>query len=313
MGLLHARHILGMDDLSRQDIFKILQLAKKFKTSPSSTPTLQNKTIVNLFFEPSTRTRSSFEIAAKRLGATSINITGAQSSTVKGETLIDTAKNIEAMNPDAIILRHSSSGAPYVLSQTLKTPIINAGDGFHEHPTQALLDLFTIEEAKGKISGLKVLIVGDIAHSRVARSNIYGLKKMGAHTIVCGPPTLIPPAMTQLGVEVSYDLKASVQKADVIMMLRIQEERQDRIQFPSKKEYIRYFGLNSETVKLAKKDVIIMHPGPLNRGIEISPDVADGPYSVILNQVTNGVVVRMALLYLLMGPQARGGKHATAH
>ena len=225
----------------------------------------------------------------------------------------ESVARLGAMNPDAIIIRHSSSGAPYVLSQTLKTPIINAGDGFHEHPTQALLDLFTIEEAKGKIAGLKVLIVGDIAHSRVARSNIYGLKKMGAHIIVCGPPTLIPPAMTKLGVEVSYDLKSSVQKADVIMMLRIQEERQDRIQFPSKKEYVQYFGLNSETLKLAKKDVIIMHPGPLNRGIEISPEVADSPYSVILNQVTNGVVVRMALLYLLMGPRAIGGKHAAAH
>ncbi len=308
MEAFHPRHILGMDDLSRQDIFKILALAKKFKSSQNTAPLLKGKTIVNLFFEPSTRTRSSFEIAAKRLSATILNITGPQSSTVKGETLIDTAKNIEAMNPDVIIIRHSSSGAPYVLSQTLKTPIINAGDGFHEHPTQALLDIFTIEEVKGKLSGLKVLIVGDIAHSRVARSNITGLKKMGAQVIVCGPPTLIPPAITRLGVEVSYDLKKCVQKADVIMMLRIQEERQDHIQFPSKKEYIQYFGLNSETLKLAKKDVIIMHPGPLNRGIEISSEVADGPYSVILNQVTNGVVVRMALLVWLMGE-----KRASTH
>ncbi len=296
-----ARHILGMDDLSRQDIFQILDLATKIKSQKIKLEnSLSGKTIINLFFEPSTRTRMSFEIAAKRLGATTLNITGSGSSVVKGETLVDTAKNLDAMNPDCLIMRHSSSGAPYVISKILNTPMINAGDGFHEHPTQALLDLFTICEAKGKISGLTVLIVGDIAHSRVARSDIYGLKKMGAKIIVCGPPTLIPPEAQKLGIEVSYDLKSSVKKADVVMMLRIQEERQDRIQFPSKKEYVRYFGLNSETLKLAKPNVIIMHPGPLNREIEISSDVADGPYSMILNQVTNGVVVRMALLSLLL-------------
>lgn len=298
---VNPKHILGMHDLSRPDILSILALAKKFKNTPKApTQAFSHKTVVNLFFEPSTRTRSSFEIATKRLGASSINITSSSSSTIKGETLIDTAKNLEAMNPDVIIIRHFSSGAPYVLSQVLKTPIINAGDGFHEHPTQALLDMMTIEEAKGKISGLTVLIVGDIAHSRVARSNIYGLQKMGAKIIVCGPPTLIPPDIQKLHVGVSHSLKEVVSKADVIMMLRIQEERQDRIQFPSKREYIKYFGLTLDTLKQAKKDVIIMHPGPLNRGVEIASEVADGPYSVILNQVTNGVVVRMALLSMLM-------------
>lgn len=296
-----AKHILGIENLSRHNIFQILDLAKKIQKNPKKfEKALQGKTIVNLFFEASTRTRASFEIAAKRLGANSLNMSESQSSVVKGETLVDTARNIEAMNPDALIIRHRSSGAPDILANTLKTPIINAGDGFHEHPTQALLDLFTICETKGKISGLTVLIVGDIAHSRVARSNIYALKKCGAKVIVCGPPTLIPPDVQKLGVDVSCDLKSVISKADVVMMLRLQEERQDNVQFPSKREYTKYFGLTVDTLKHAKKDVIIMHPGPLNRGIEISSEVADGPYSVILNQVTNGVLVRMAVLYLLL-------------
>lgn len=302
-----SKHILAIEDLSRQDVLEIFTLAKKFKSSPDHSATaLKGKMVVNLFFEPSTRTRMSFEMAARRLGASCMNITAQQSSTVKGETLLDTAKNIEAMNPDVLIIRHFSSGAPYVFSKILKTPIINAGDGFHEHPTQALLDLFTIEEAKKKISGLRVVIVGDIAHSRVARSNLALLKKMGAKVYVCGPPTLIPPLMASLCDGVFYDLRKALASCDVVMMLRIQEERQMLNQYPSKQEYSRYYGLNSETLHNASKHILILHPGPLNRGIEITPEIADSPISLILNQVKNGVAIRMALLYVL----ARGGKIA---
>lgn len=302
------RHILGMRDLSRQDISKILLLAKKFKKEKNPPLSLKGKTVINLFFEPSTRTRTSFEIAAKKLGASTINFNAPQSSTVKGETLIDTAKNIEAMNADFIIIRHHSSGAPHLLSQVLTIPIINAGDGFHEHPSQALLDILTIEEHKKRLSGLNVLVVGDIAHSRVARSNIYGLQKMGAKVIVCGPPTLIPPLVEKLGVKVFYNLRQAVKEVDVIMMLRVQSERQEFVQFPTYREYIEGYCLNSKTLEHAKRDIIIMHPGPLNRGVEIAPEIADGPYSVILNQVSNGVVIRMALLHFL-----NGGKSGTLH
>lgn len=305
-----SKHILAIDDLSRHDISEIFSLATQFKENSNfGANSLKGKTVVNLFFEPSTRTRTSFEMAAKRLGASSMNITAQQSSTVKGETLRDTAQNIEAMNPDVLIIRHFSSGAPYVFSKLIKTPIINAGDGFHEHPTQALLDTYTIQECKGRVKGLKVLIVGDIAHSRVARSNIAALTKLGAQSYVCGPPTLIPPNVEKLGVGVFYNLKEAIKDMDVVMMLRIQEERQMQHQYPSKREYVRFFGLNPETLTHAKKEIIIMHPGPLNRGIEISPEIADGPYSTILNQVKNGVAVRMALLYML----GRGGKIDPAH
>lgn len=295
------RHILSIEDLSSQNIFEILKLAQTFKSKKSPRQTLKGKTVIHLFLEPSTRTFSSFEIAAKRLGATTINISSSQSSIVKGETLFDTARNLEAMNPDLIVVRHHSSGSPLLLSKRINIPIINAGDGFHEHPTQALLDLMTVQEAKEKIAGLRVVIVGDIAHSRVARSNILALKKCGAKVTLCGPPTLIPRPFENFGVKISYHLKEAVIDADVIMMLRIQLERRDPFQFPSTQEYVRYYGLHSEILKLAKKGAIVMHPGPVNRGIEITPEVADGPSSVILNQVTNGVAVRMALLDRMIG------------
>ena len=306
---LSSKHILGMEHLSRQDIFKILSLAKQFKKQKKLPSTLKGKIVFNLFFEPSTRTQTSFEIAAKKLGATTIHINTAQSSTVKGETLSDTARTIEAMNPDVIVIRHPSSGAPYLLSKILKTPVINAGDGFHEHPTQALLDMLTIEETKGRLADLRVLIVGDIAHSRIARSDIYGLTKMGAKTLVCGPPTLIPPFIEKLGVKVFYHLKEAVKETDVIIMLRIQKERHNQLQFPSYREYIKKYCLNLETLKYAKSNVMIMHPGPLNRGVEIAPEIADGPYSVILNQVSNGIVIRMALLHLMTNGEHLGTAH----
>lgn len=264
-------------------------------------PTLRGRTIINLFLEASTRTRTSFEIAGKRLSADTINISSSTSSIVKGETFIDTAKNLEAMNPDVIVIRHRAAGAPHLLAKMLKQSIINAGDGAHEHPTQALLDMMTIRSKKGKIKGLKVAIIGDIAHSRVARSNIYGLKKMGARVAIAGPATMIPRDIGQMGVTVYCRLEEAIKDADVIMMLRIQTERQQQNIFPSLREYANYFCLNRENIKPAKEDVLVMHPGPINRGVEISPDIADGPYSVILDQVTNGVAVRMALLYLVTG------------
>jgi aspartate carbamoyltransferase catalytic subunit len=262
---------------------------------------LRGKTVINLFFEASTRTRTSFEIAAKRLSADTINISASSSSVVKGETLIDTAKNLEAMNPDCIIIRHSASGAPHLLARLMHVPVINAGDGAHEHPTQALLDLFTVREKKGKLAGLKVAIVGDILHSRVARSNIYGFTKMGAEVLLSGPRTMMPAEVERMGVRWHTRLSEVIPQADVIMMLRIQLERQGGGFFPTLREYSRFFGLNLEVLRAAKPEVLIMHPGPMNRGVEISPEVADGPFSVILDQVTNGVAVRMALLYLLVG------------
>jgi aspartate carbamoyltransferase catalytic subunit len=303
---LATKDILGMKDLTVDEINLILETAESFLEISTreikKVPTLRGKTIINLFFEASTRTRTSFEIAGKRLSADTINISASTSSVVKGETLIDTARNLEAMNPDIIILRHSAAGAPHLLAKLVRQSIINAGDGAHEHPTQALLDMMTIKEKKGKIAGLKVAIVGDIAHSRVARSNIYGLSKMGAQVVLAGPATMLPRDIEKMGVKVFNKLEDAISDADVVMMLRIQLERQKQSIFPSLREYSQHYCLNRKNIKLAKKDVIVMHPGPINRGVEISPDIADDPsYSVILDQVNKGVAVRMALLYLLTG------------
>jgi len=300
---LARKDILGIRELTVEEINLVLDTAESFievsTREIKKVPTLRGVTVMNLFYEPSTRTRTSFEIAAKRLSADTINIAAATSSVVKGETFVDTAKNLEAMNPDIIVLRHSAAGAPHMLSRVVRQCVINAGDGAHEHPTQALLDMMTIREKKKRIAGLRVAIIGDIAHSRVARSNIFGLTKMGAEVAVGGPSTMMPRFIDRLGVEVHHHVDDAIRGADIIMMLRIQTERQDMSVFPSLREYANLFGLNRKRMALAKDDVIIMHPGPMNRGVEISPDVADGPYSVILDQVTNGVAVRMALLYLL--------------
>ncbi len=297
--------MLGIRDLSREEIILVLDTADSFievsTREIKKVPTLRGKTIVNLFYEASTRTRTSFEIAGKRLSADTINISSTTSSVVKGETLIDTARNLEAMNPDVIVIRHSAAGAPHLLAGLVKQSVINAGDGAHEHPTQALLDMMTIRAKKGRIENLRIAIVGDIAHSRVARSNIYGLKTMGAQVAVAGPATMLPRDMEHMGVEVHSSLEKALAGADVVMMLRIQIERQHQNIFPSLREYARHFCLNRQNIALAKQDVLVMHPGPINRGVEIAPEIADGPFSVILNQVTNGVAVRMALLYLLTG------------
>ena len=302
---LNKKDILGMRDISVDEINLILDTADSFVEVSTreikKVPTLRGKTIVNLFYEASTRTRTSFEIAAKRLSADTINISASTSSVVKGETLIDTARNLEAMNPDVIVIRHSAAGAPHMLAKMIRPSIINAGDGAHEHPTQSLLDMLTIRSKKGKIAGLKVAIIGDIAHSRVARSNIYGLTKMGAEVAVAGPATMLPRDIEKMAVTVSSRIDTAIGDADIVMVLRIQTEREHQNIFPSLREYASCFGLNANNIKLAKDDVLVMHPGPINRGVEISPDIADGPYSIILEQVTNGVAVRMALLYLLTG------------
>ncbi len=299
------KDLLGIKELSKDEILFILNATDSFKDISKrdikKVPTLRGKTVITLFYEPSTRTRTSFEIAAKRLSADTINISASTSSYVKGETLKDTAKNLESMRPDAIIIRHSMPGAPHMLAGIMNSSVINGGDGAHEHPTQALLDLYTMREKKGHIDGLKVVIVGDIAHSRVARSNILALKHFDTEIVCSGPPTMIPPYMESLGVKKEYNINKAVVDADVIMMLRIQKERGGTSSIPSMKEYATLFGLKAEHIEKAKKDVIIMHPGPMNRGIEIAGDVADGPYSVILDQVENGVAVRMAILYLLIG------------
>jgi aspartate carbamoyltransferase catalytic subunit len=302
---LAGKDILGIQEMSVSEIGLILDTAESFKEVSTreikKVPTLRGKTVINLFFEASTRTRTSFEIAAKRLSADAINISASSSSVAKGETLIDTAKNLEAMKPDCIVIRHSAAGAPHLLARLMRVPVINAGDGAHEHPTQALLDLFTVREKKGRLAGLKVAIVGDILHSRVARSNIYGFTKMGAEVHLSGPRTMMPAEVERMGVRWHTSLHEVITQADVIMMLRIQLERQEGGFFPTLREYSRFFGLNLEVLKAAQPEVLIMHPGPMNRGVEISPEVADGPFSVILDQVTNGVAVRMALLYLLVG------------
>lgn len=302
---LGIKSLLGTEFLEKNQIEQILKhsfLFKELLDSGKPIPqTLLGKTVILLFFEPSTRTRSSFELATKRLGGNTLALSKEGSSAEKGETLVDTAKTVQAMRPDALVLRHSSAGSPFHLDQILDIPVVNAGDGFHEHPTQALLDLMTIQQFKGKIEGLKVLIVGDIAHSRVARSNIYALQTMGAKVSVCGPPTLLPPKVEQMGVGVYYDLDKAVKDKDVIMTLRIQFERLNAGQSPSRGEYSKFYGISESVLKSAKPDVLIMHPGPVNRGVEISPEVADGSRSVILNQVGNGVIVRMAVLHLLTG------------
>jgi len=304
---LSVKHILGTRDLSREDIITILDTADSFKEISTrqikKVPTLRGRTVINMFFEPSTRTRTSFEIAGKRLSADVINISGSTSSTVKGESLIDSARNLEAMNPDILVIRHASAGAANLLTQFVDSPVINAGDGAHEHPTQALLDLLTIREnmQKESLQGLKVAIVGDIMHSRVVRSNIFAMKTMGMEVTVVGPPTMIPVEISSLGVTVEYDLESAIRDVDVIMVLRIQLERQNKYNLASLREYSNLFCLTTEKLKNARDDVLIIHPGPVNRGIEIALDVMEGPRSLILNQVTNGVAVRMALLYLLLG------------
>ena len=299
------KDLLGIADLEVAEIRLILDTAASLKEISArpikKVPTLRGKTVVTVFYEPSTRTRMSFEIAAKRLSADTLNLTVAASSAVKGETLMDTAHNLEAMQPDLLVIRHPASGAPHYLARRLKCGVINAGDGLHEHPTQALLDLLTVEEAKGRLDGLKVAIIGDIAHSRVARSDILAFTKMGSQVTVAGPATMLPPYLESLGARVSYSLEEAVEGADVIMMLRLQLERMGQMFLSTLREYSRFFGLAPRHLTLAQPDVIIMHPGPLNRGVEISPEVADGSHSVILEQVTNGVAVRMAMLYLLIG------------
>ncbi len=302
---LDRKDILGIKELSVEEITLILETADSFLEVSTreikKVPTLRGKTVINLFYEASTRTRTSFEIAGKRLSADTVNITASTSSVVKGETLIDTARNLESMNPDIIVIRHSAAGAPHILARVLKQSIINAGDGAHEHPTQALLDMMTIKSKKGAIAGLKVAILGDIAHSRVARSNIHGLTKMGARVFLAGPATMMPYGMEKMGVTVAGRIEEAIEDADVVMALRIQTEREKQCIFPSLREYASHFSLNKRNIGLARKDVMIMHPGPVNRGVEISPDLADSASSVILEQVTNGVAVRMALLYLLAG------------
>jgi aspartate carbamoyltransferase catalytic subunit len=302
---LRRKDLLGIAELSPGEIELVLDTAEAMKevgTRPiKKVPALRGKTVVNLFFEPSTRTRTSFEIAEKRLSADTLSIAIGTSSVVKGETLADTALNLEAMSPDMIVLRHASSGACHFLSRVCRSAIINAGDGMHEHPTQALLDAFTIRERKKRLAGLKVAIVGDLLHSRVLRSNIHLLTKLGADVWVCGPPTLIPTDIRRFGVTATSNVEEAVRDADVIMLLRIQLERMEGAYFPSLREYFRVFGMTEERMHLAKPDVMIMHPGPMNRGVEIASEVADGPYSVILDQVANGVAVRMAVLYLLAG------------
>jgi len=299
------KDILDMESLSVDEITLILDTAQQMKEISKrpvkKVPTLRGKTIVLFFYEPSTRTRTSFDIAAKRLSADSISISGSTSSIVKGETLVDTARNLEAMNPDVIVMRHSMAGASHMLAKIVRTSIINAGDGMHAHPTQSLLDLMTVREHKGRISGMRVAIIGDISHSRVARSNIIGFTKMGADVVLAGPPTMIPKGVETLGVSVTYNVNDAVCNANIVMMLRIQKERQKGLLFSTEREYAKVYGLTMERMKGAKKDVLIMHPGPVNRGVEIAPEVADGPYSIIIDQVTNGVAVRMALLYLTAG------------
>ena len=297
--------LLGIAELSPGEIELVLDTAESFREVGErpikKVPTLRGKTVVNLFFESSTRTRSSFEIAEKRLSADNLNFSASGSALAKGESLVDTALTLQAMAPDLIVIRHAHAGAPHLLAKKLKAGVINAGDGAHEHPTQALLDAYTIRRHKGRLAGLKVAIVGDIEHSRVVRSNIHLLTKMGARVTVAGPRTMMPVGIERLGVEVAHTLADAVRGADVIMMLRIQLERQGRMAMPSIKEYFELFGLTSARLAGAAEDVIIMHPGPMNRGVEIASEVADGPYSVILEQVTHGVSVRMAVLYLLSG------------
>jgi aspartate carbamoyltransferase catalytic subunit len=300
-----GKDLIGLEPLTAEQIRAILDTAEPFKEISErpikKVPVLRGKTIVNLFFEPSTRTRISFEFAEKRLSADTVNVASAGSSVQKGETLVDTARNLEAMRIDMVVIRHSASGAAQFLAERIASNVINAGDGRHEHPTQALLDMLTIRDHFGRIEGVKVCIVGDILHSRVARSNIWGLKKLGAEVAVCGPRTLLPPAVHEFGVHVFRRVEEAIEWADVLNVLRLQLERMQAGFIPSLREYNRIFGITRERVERAPRDLLILHPGPMNRGVEIDSDVADGPHSVILNQVTNGVAVRMAVLYLLAG------------
>lgn len=309
IGNWNRKHLLGLEELSRDEINIILSTARSFKEtitrSRKKVPALRGKTIVNLFLEPSTRTRVAFEVAAKRLSADVVTVQGSTSSRVKGETLKDTALNIEALSADMIIMRHSAAGAHKYLSNVVDVPIINAGDGAHEHPTQGLLDVFTMLEHLGSLEGKKVTILGDILFSRVARSNIWALTKLGAEVTLAGPSTLVPERFRNLGVNVCHDLKSSLTDADVVMLLRIQHERQTSTHFPSLGEYTALFGLNKNRMDWLKPDALIMHPGPINRGVEIDSDLADSDRSVILDQVTNGIAVRMAVIYLLMATSDR--------
>lgn len=302
---LKRKDLLGLADLAPEEITLILDTAASLKEISArpikKVPTLRGKTVVTLFYEPSTRTRMSFEIAAKRLSADTVNLTVAASSAVKGETLADTAANLEAMAPDLLIIRHQASGAPHFLARRLACGVINAGDGTHEHPTQALLDMLTVREAKGTLSGLKVAIVGDILHSRVARSNVHGFLKMGSEVWLAGPATMLPAGLAALGARLTTSMREALTGADVVMMLRLQLERMGQHFFSTLREYSRTYGLTPATLAWAKEDAIVMHPGPLNRGVEIDPAVADGPRAVILEQVANGVAVRMAVLLLLSG------------
>ena len=303
------KDLLSMQDLDAAEILTLVDTAGSLQEIATreikKVPALRGKTVVNLFYENSTRTRTSFEIAGKWLSADVVNFSAAGSSTAKGESFIDTAKNIAAMSPDVVVVRHSSAGAAAILARELACSIVNAGDGAHEHPTQALLDLLTIREKKGHFEGLSAAIVGDIAHSRVARSNIHGMRKLGMTVTVAGPPTLIPPFIQELGVKVAYRLEDAIRDVDVIMMLRLQQERMHAGLIPSLREYSRYWGLSLDKLAThARPDVLIMHPGPVNRGVELSPEVADGPYSVILDQVTKGVAVRMGVLLLLTGSKS---------
>ncbi len=304
MSSLGSRHVLGITHLSPGEISFILETAESMKEilerPIKKVPPLRGKTVVTLFFEPSTRTKLSFELAAKRLSADTVGISASASSVVKGENLVDTARNIQAMEPDAIVMRHPLSGAPHLLARYIDASVINAGDGMNEHPTQALLDLLTVKEEKGTLEGLKIAIVGDIAHSRVAHSDIRAFTKMGSEVVVCGPGTLMPPFLEDLGARVAKDMEEALEDADVVMALRLQKERQASGLLPSNREYAMTFGLDPDRLSRLKPGAIIMHPGPMNRGVEISPEVADGPWSVILDQVTNGVAVRMALLSILL-------------
>ena len=303
--LWNRRHLLGLEDLSAEEITLILDKAEVFKRAMADgqrkIPLLTGKTCVNLFFENSTRTRNSFSLAARRLGADTLDFSASTSSLSKGETFIDTAKNIEAMGVDLVVVRHRTPGTPHLLAQNLRCGVINAGDGPHEHPTQGLLDIMTIRQRKGRLAGLTVALVGDIAHSRTARSNIWGLKKLGAHVIVCGPSTLVSPRWAELGVEFSYSLDDILPRVDVLNLLRIQFERQYTRPFPSVREYAHLYAMDRHRLAKTKPDILILAPGPINRGVEVTPDVADGPHSAILEQVTNGVAVRMAVLWLILG------------
>ncbi|MCE5194187.1 MAG: aspartate carbamoyltransferase catalytic subunit [Nitrospiraceae bacterium] len=305
---LSSKDLLGIKDITKDEIMLVINTASGFKDvlkrDIKKVPALRGKTSVNLFFEPSTRTRTSFELAEKRLSLDVLSLSVPTSSVVKGESLIDTALNIQALGADFVIIRHSSSGAPHILAKHLKASVINAGDGTNEHPTQALLDAFTIKEKKGSFEGLKIAIVGDVLHSRVAKSNIYLLTKFGVELRLIGPPTLVPLELESLGVKVFHDIESGLRNADVIITLRIQMERQGKGFFPSTLEYFKYWGLTEERLRFADKDAIVMHPGPMNRGVEIESHIADGPKSVILEQVTNGLAVRMAVMYLLAGMRA---------